>query len=61
LDEISWEAVLRDKGVEQSWLLFKDTFLRMQELSIPKDEEADRGGRKLACLGKDLLVKQREK
>ena len=34
LDEISWENVLRDKGVEQSWLLFKDAFLRVQELSI---------------------------
>ena len=24
LDEISWKAVLGDKGVEESWLLFKD-------------------------------------
>lgn len=29
LDEISWEAVFRGKGVEQSWLLFKDAFLRV--------------------------------
>jgi len=34
LDEISWETVLRDKEVEESWLLFKDAFLRAQELSI---------------------------
>ena len=27
LDETSWEAVLRDKGVDQSKLLFKDAFL----------------------------------
>ena len=35
LDEISWEAVLRDKGVEESWLLIKDVFLKAQELSCP--------------------------
>ena len=28
LDEISCEAILRDKGAEQSWLLFKDAFLK---------------------------------
>ena len=33
LDKITWEAVLREKGVEKSWLLFKDTFLSAQELS----------------------------
>ena len=61
LDEISWETVLRDKEVEESWLLFKDAFLRAQELSIPQNKRASRGGRKLAWLGKDLLGKWREK
>jgi len=36
LDEISWEEVFRNKGVEQGWLLFKDAFLRAQVLSIPQ-------------------------
>jgi len=36
LDKIPWEAVLRDKGVKESWLLFKDAFLRTQELSVPQ-------------------------
>ena len=31
LGEILWEAVLRDKGVEQSWQLFKDSFVRVQD------------------------------
>ena len=35
LDEISWEAVLRDKGVEERWLLFMDAFLKAQELPVP--------------------------
>ena len=61
LNEVSCEDVLRDKGVEQRWLLFKDAFLRVQELSIPQNKKAGRGGRKLAWLGKDLLGKWREK
>ena len=40
LDEISWEEDLRDKGVEQSWLLYKDVFLRVKELFIPLDKKA---------------------
>jgi len=31
-----WETVLRSRGIEQSWQLFKDVFQRAQELSIPK-------------------------
>lgn len=34
LNEILWETVLRDIGIEQSWQLFKDIFLRAQELSV---------------------------
>lgn len=30
LDEILWETILRDLGSEQSWQLFKDSFLREQ-------------------------------
>ena len=47
--------------MKQSWLLFKDAFLREQELSIPQNKKPGRGGRKLAWLGKDLLVKLRKK
>jgi len=39
--------------MEQSWLLFKDAFLRVQELSIPQNKKAGRKGRKPAWLGKD--------
>jgi len=47
--------------VEESWLLFKDAFLRAKELSIALSKKAGRGRRKPACLGKDLLAKLREK
>ena len=39
LDGILWEIVLGDKGVEQSWQLFMDNFLRAQELSIQQHEK----------------------
>lgn len=35
LDEIPSETLLRNGGTKQSLQLFKDTFLRVQELSIP--------------------------
>ena len=45
LGGISWETVLKDMGTEQSWQLFKDTLLRVQELSIPQQKKLNRGGR----------------
>ncbi|KFZ66869.1 hypothetical protein N338_11098, partial [Podiceps cristatus] len=61
LAEISWEVVLRDRNAEEGWLLFKDAFLRAQELSVPLKKKVGRRGRKPAWLGKDLLAKLREK
>ena len=36
VDRTPWETALRDKGAEWSWQIFKDTFHRAQELSIPR-------------------------
>ena len=55
LAEIPWDAVFKNKNVEESWLFFKDAFLRAQELSVPLNKKAGRGGRKTVWLGKDLL------
>jgi len=60
LDGVSWEGDLRDKGVEESWLLVKDAFLRAQGRSVPLNRSRGRGGRKLAWLGNDPLVTLRE-
>jgi len=61
LDEISWGVVLREKVVEQSWLLFKDALLRVQKLSIHQNKKSEKGGRKPAWLNEYLLVKLKEK
>jgi len=47
----------RDKGVEQSWLLFKDAFLRVQELSVPQYKKPGIGSKKPPWLNKDIVVK----
>ena len=59
--EIPWEAVLMGTGAEQSWQLWKDTFLRAQLLSILQKKSSSRGGRQLSWLCKDLQLKLREK
>jgi len=51
LDEILWETILRDLGSEQSWQLFKDSFLRTLHKKL------SRGSRKIIeqILLKDML------
>jgi len=52
-----WESVLQDKGVEQSWQIFKEAFLRAQELSKSRWGKSGREGSRLVWLSWDLLVK----
>jgi len=61
LAEISWDSVLRDIDVEESWLLFKSALLKAQEVSIPLNRKVGRRDRKPAWLSKDLLGKPRAK
>lgn len=56
-----WEVVLRDKGTDQSWQIFKATLLRAQELSISVCTKSGKTGWKLARLNKDLLLSLRSK
>ncbi|KFR01231.1 hypothetical protein N306_09969, partial [Opisthocomus hoazin] len=56
-----WETILRDRGTEQSWQVFKDVFQRAQERAIPKCKKSGREGKRAAWLRQDLLVKLRKK
>ncbi|KAK4818274.1 hypothetical protein QYF61_009992 [Mycteria americana] len=56
-----WETALRDKGAEQSWQIFKDTFHTAQELSIPRCKKSGKEGKRPAWLSQDLLVKLKGK
>ncbi|KFW02563.1 hypothetical protein N327_13593, partial [Fulmarus glacialis] len=45
IDRTPWETALRAKGAEQSWQIFKDTFHRVQELSIPRCKKSGKDGK----------------
>jgi len=40
--------VLRDRGAEQRWQIFKDAFHRTQELSVPRCKKSGKERKKLA-------------
>ncbi|KAK4818026.1 hypothetical protein QYF61_004150 [Mycteria americana] len=56
-----WETVLRDKGPEQSWQIFKDAFHKAQELLVPRCRKSGKEGKRPAWLNRDLLVKLKSK
>ena len=45
------------KGAEQSWQIFKEVFLGMQELSIPRCTMLEKEGKRQVWLNWDLLIK----
>jgi len=61
VSRIPWETVLRDRGAEQSWQVFKDAFHRAQELSVPTCKKAGKEGKRPAWLSRDLSVKLKRK
>jgi len=56
-----WETALRDKGEEQSWQIFQDTFRRVQELLMPRCKKSETDSKRLAWMSQDLLVKLKHK
>ncbi|KFZ52648.1 hypothetical protein N338_12088, partial [Podiceps cristatus] len=57
----SWEMVLRDRGTEQSWQIFKEVIRRAQELSIPWCKKLGKEGKRPAWLKREMLVALRRK
>ncbi|KFO80819.1 hypothetical protein N303_05322, partial [Cuculus canorus] len=56
-----WHVVLRGRGAEQSWQIFKDVFHKAQENSVPKCRTFGMEGKTPAWLSQDLLVKLKDK
>ncbi|KFQ27244.1 hypothetical protein N331_08889, partial [Merops nubicus] len=61
LNRTPWEAVLRDKGTEQSWQIHKEAFHRVQELSKPMCRKSGKKRKRLAWLSHKLLVELKNK
>jgi len=47
---------LGEKGAEQCWRIYKDTFQRVQELSVRGCKKSGKEGRRLAWLSQELQV-----
>ncbi|KFZ59181.1 hypothetical protein N338_00715, partial [Podiceps cristatus] len=58
---LPWQTVLRGKGAEQRWKIFKDTFCRAQELLIPRCKKSGKESKRPPWLSRDLLVKLKGK
>jgi len=51
--------VLEGRGVQESWLLFKNHFLHAQDRCIPLRKKSRKGGKRLAWMIKELLAELR--
>jgi len=61
LGGIPWVRALEDKGVQQSWSVFKHHFLHAQDRCIPLRKKSRKGARGPAWMSEELLVDLRWK
>jgi len=61
LGGIPWARVLKDRGLQECWSLFKLHFLHAQERCVPLRKKSSKGGRRPAQLNKELLAELRWK
>jgi len=57
LGGILWVRALGDRGVQETWSLFKPYFLYTQDWCIPMSKKSRKGGRTPAWMSKEILVK----
>ena len=48
VERVSWERVLKGKGVQAAWKFFKEDVLKAQEQAVPMCHKTSRQGRRLA-------------
>ncbi|KAG6931740.1 hypothetical protein G0U57_001044 [Chelydra serpentina] len=61
MGKVPWENNMRGKGVEESWLYFKETLLRLQEQTIPMCRKKSKYGRRPAWLNSEILARLKHK
>ncbi|PKU41633.1 rna-directed dna polymerase from mobile element jockey-like protein [Limosa lapponica baueri] len=61
LGRVMWEKALEGRGVQESWLVFKDHLLQAQEPRIPRKKKSGKKARRPAWLNKELLDKLKSK
>ena len=60
-DRVPWEAVLKGKGVQEGWTLFKEEILKAQEQAFPICRKTSQQGRRLAWMNRVLWLELRKK
>ncbi|KFQ27211.1 hypothetical protein N332_12830, partial [Mesitornis unicolor] len=58
---VPWEAVLKGKGVQEGWTLFKKELLKAQEQAVPVCWKKSQQGRRLTWLNRELCLELRKK
>ncbi|CAM5148340.1 unnamed protein product [Eretmochelys imbricata] len=61
MGRIPWENNMRGKGVQDSWLYFQESFLRLQGQSIPMCRKNSKYGRRPAWLNSEILADLKHK
>ncbi|CAM4545620.1 unnamed protein product [Lepidochelys olivacea] len=56
MGKIPWENNMRGKGVQESWLYFKESLLRLQGQTIPMCRKNSKYGRRPAWLTSEILA-----
>ncbi|CAM4569974.1 unnamed protein product [Lepidochelys olivacea] len=56
MGKIPWENNMRGKGVQESWLYFKDSLMRLQGQTIPMCRKNSKYGRQPAWLNSEILA-----
>ncbi|CAM4559525.1 unnamed protein product [Lepidochelys olivacea] len=61
MGKIPWENNMRGKGVQESWLYFKESLLRLQGQTIPMCRKNSKYGRRPAWLNNEILADLKHK
>ncbi|TRZ15396.1 hypothetical protein HGM15179_011710 [Zosterops borbonicus] len=61
IQRVLWEAALKNKGVQESWVFFKTEILKAQEQSVPVCGKRSQRGKRPAWIGKEVLDELRNK
>ncbi|KAF1454281.1 hypothetical protein FQV07_0012639, partial [Pygoscelis papua] len=61
VERVPWETVLKGKGVQEGWTIFKKEVLKAQEQAVPVRRKKNGRGRRPAWLNGELLLGLRKK
>ncbi|CAM5117140.1 unnamed protein product [Natator depressus] len=61
MGRIPWETNMKGKGVQESWLYFKESLLRLQGQTIPMSRKNSKYGRRPAWLNGEILADLKHK